>query len=533
MAQSCVSLAGSSECSAFNSSSISTDSNLTALFPFLSGVSDTASFDDQLRSYISGDFVSERYTNLLGCTNINLSNTTEVYARYTTSVLCNAIVQNSIDACSLTGDATRPLCADTCAEYAESEQSITASPQLCDTNSSDTNSQIRADFTNCALPADSLSESCIEGVQNEPNNCGFSSNLMGLCSYCAASSSNATDSCCVNSDAESRCSNVRLPTSTSVSPLFPSTTATGSSATSAVAPAGHTTGHGLSAGAIAGIVIGSILGAALLLSVIICACVLLRRRRQNKAGGVFNQPSPSRAGTAAPSMTYADRPPSLPPGRVARMAALEETSSSDPYSSPRNGDYTSNSDGAGDSPQSRIGRTAIAGGLGTYPKRDGSLCSSARLGMGEDPAWPASPASPASPNNGEPYSPDVGSGQSEQLPFFKDYYSEDEIHPNDTVATLWAYQPRANDEFELERGDMVKVVGIWDDGWATGVKLTERADEYEAKRKLQRDSGVSSAGERRADVVDGEIKAFPLVCVCLPQHWKKTIDGDPMDPTSP
>jgi hypothetical protein len=126
----------------------------------------------------------------------------------------------------------------------------------------------------------------------------------------------------------------------------------------------------------------------------------------------------------------------------------------------------------------------------------------------------------------------VASQQSEQLSSFKDYYSQEEIHPNDKVATLWAYQPRAGDEFELERGDMLKVIGIWDDGWATGVRLTERAEDFD-KHKAERDSGVSMEGarnsrEQRASSPPptGEIKAFPLVCVCLPQHWKKTIEGD-------
>ena len=65
--------------------------------------------------------------------------------------------------------------------------------------------------------------------------------------------------------------------------------------------------------------------------------------------------------------------------------------------------------------------------------------------------------------------PEARSGtHSELLLSFKDYYSMDKILPNDTVVSLWAYQPRANDEFELERGDMIKVVGLWDDGWATG-----------------------------------------------------------------
>jgi len=123
----------------------------------------------------------------------------------------------------------------------------------------------------------------------------------------------------------------------------------------------------------------------------------------------------------------------------------------------------------------------------------------------------------------------MNSQQSEQLPFFKDYYSQDDIHPGERVAVLWAYQPRAQDEFSLERGDMIKVVGIWDDGWATGIMTTERADEWEIRRQAQRDSGVSNASGRVRDTsppVSGEIKAFPLVCVCLPDHWRKTIEGD-------
>jgi hypothetical protein len=61
-------------------------------------------------------------------------------------------------------------------------------------------------------------------------------------------------------------------------------------------------------------------------------------------------------------------------------------------------------------------------------------------------------------------SSDISNQTSEQLPYFKDYYSSEDIHPGDKVACLWAYAPRAPDEFELERGDMLKVIGIWDDG---------------------------------------------------------------------
>lgn len=160
-------------------------------------------------------------------------------------------------------------------------------------------------------------------------------------------------------------------------------------------------------------------------------------------------------------------------------------------------------------------------------RRNGSLSSGSVL-AGEDPQSPSS-GGISSPQGG------ISSQQSEQLPFFKDYYSQDDIHPGDRVAVLWAYQPRAGDEFLLERGDMLKVVGIWDDGWATGVMVDERAEQWEARRQAQRDSGVSNTSGRARDEsspVSGEIKAFPLVCVCSPEHWKKTIDGDGSTDTS-
>ena len=126
----------------------------------------------------------------------------------------------------------------------------------------------------------------------------------------------------------------------------------------------------------------------------------------------------------------------------------------------------------------------------------------------------------------------AASGQSEQLPFFKDYYSSDDIHPGDRVAVLWGYQPRAADEFELERGDMLKVIGIWDDGWATGVRVSDRAEDWRSGKDKARDSGVSNGGRRTPSPLgESEVKAFPLVCVCLPQHWRKTVEGS--DTTSP
>ncbi len=379
--------------------------------------------------------------------------------------------------------------------------------------------QIRADFTVCALPADSLSSGCVTGEANEPNNCGYSNNLQSLCGYCASSSPNATDSCCVGSNVTSRCVGVQLPPFATIPPLFPgSNSSNGSSASNSTAAGANDPKGGLTGGQIAGIVVGSIVGAAILLGLLALCCICLRRRRRGspRNTGVFNQPSPSRKGesgmvfapqtsTQAPQQGYEV----LPGGRIARMSALEGNAGDGPQhdgagpgaavvGAHKRYKEASDSEAYGDSP--------VRTGPPITGKRDGSLSSNSVLAGGEDPN------SPNSGSGGQYSSPEgVASGQSEQLPFFKDYYSQDEIHPNDKVATLWAYQPRAGDEFELERGDMLKVVGIWDDGWATGVRINERAEDYDGKHKVQRDSGVSNGSRRDSSPPPtGEIKAFPV-----------------------
>ncbi|KAE9371518.1 hypothetical protein N431DRAFT_342522 [Stipitochalara longipes BDJ] len=549
MAQNCISLSGSTQCPAFSSASISTDSTLVGFFPFLQYVSSTATFDEQLSSYVSTSYVQEKYQTLLGCGNINLTNTTNLYARFTTTVICNAIIQNSRTVCGLSAADSRPVCADTCAQQAESEAIIVADSQLCSNPGNNADSQIRADFTNCALPANSLSGTCIEGAANEPDNCGFGNSTIGLCQYCGSGGQNSTDTCCYNSGANERCAGVVLPTITAFmtfSTASPTATSTSSASASATGAASGSKKKGLSGGAIAGIVVGSVIGAALLIGLIVLLVLCLRRRRGSQNGSVFNQPSPARRGQAGMAYnpvganTAQEGYEVLPGGRIARMSALEGHSGDSP---PRGSEMAAVGAGgaaAGAAAGYAVGRrrnheqsssdeyspvSNPAGGVLRPPptaRRNGSLSSNSVLG-GEDPQ------SPNSGSGGDMSSPQgVASQQSEQLPFFKDYYSQDEIHPGDKVATLWAYQPRASDEFALERGDMLKVVGIWDDGWATGVMIDERADEWDAKRNAQRDSGVSNTSGRRDEspAVSGEIKAFPLVCVCLPDHWRKTIEGD-------
>ncbi|KAI9679447.1 MAG: hypothetical protein M1817_005469 [Caeruleum heppii] len=546
MGQDCISLSGSTVCPAFNRSSVSTSPSLVSAYPFLAFVSSTQQFDDQLNIYVSSSYAQLKYQQLLGCSDLDLQNTTDLYARYTTSVICNSIVQNSREPCSLSDADARPLCADSCAQQAISEQQIIADDEICRDPGPRAMDQIRADFTVCSLPSDSLSDNCVTGSLNEPNNCGYSSNLVGLCAYCAKSSPNATDTCCYNSNL-TRCEGVRLPTLTALPPLFPSATApaNASNTASGADDEGEQGAGGLSGGQIAGIVVGSVVGFALLLGLLILLCLAHRKRRGTQRSNVLNQPSPPRRGQ--PAMAYnpiggdgsnQQGYDVLPGSRIARMSALEGPSAGTlPRDSTATGGvrgssfagHSTSSDDFG-SPESRMpaGREAL------FPPPLGRKAGSMSSGsIGARRELPSSPRSGSAADFSSPAG--VSSQPSEQLASFKDYYSQDEIRPNDRVATLWAYQPRAPDEFELERGDMLKIVGIWDDGWATGVRINERAEDWNAERAMQRDSGMSngSAARPSSPPLSGEIKAFPLVCVCLPQHWKKTVEGEGSSDVSP
>ncbi|KAK0620264.1 hypothetical protein B0T14DRAFT_226624 [Immersiella caudata] len=546
----CVPLRGSKACSAFQSASVSTDSFMVGLFPFLQFVSDVDTFDERLQTHLQTDYIREKYQTLMGCGGISFTNTSGLYARFTTTVICNAIIQNSIERCNLSPANSRPVCSSTCAQFAESELYIVQDDRLCTNPGSGALIQARADFTNCALPADALSSNnCITGITNEKENCGYGNNTLGLCTYCKSGGINSTDTCCYSSNAETRCEGVVLPSFTP-SMTFPTSTPTSTPSTTGV-PAADGETKRVSGGVIAGAVIGSLVGLALLVALIFCLIRHRRKRRGSQDGSIFNQPSPSRKVGIPPPMMAQNVAPQgyevLPGGRIARMSAIEGHSGDAPShhaardrdlglgpasavaassgyaaGSRRRGDDHSSSDGFGDSPESDRGTTAgVLRPPPTTLRRNGSLSSGSVL-AGEDPNSPTSAGGMSSPQG-------LASQQSEQLPFFKDYYSQDDIHPGDRVAVLWAYQPRAADEFNLERGDMLKVVGIWDDGWATGVMVDERAEEWEARRQAQRDSGVSNTSGRLRDTsppVSGEIKAFPLVCVCLPEHWRKTIEGD-------
>ncbi|KAI5285421.1 hypothetical protein KEM52_002450, partial [Ascosphaera acerosa] len=241
-----------------------------------------------------------RYEDSLGCDSVPHTNTSNLYARYTTSVLCAGIVQDSKAPCDVPAAAAPPLCAESCAQNARSEEYIALNASLCGRPAHDYMDQIRADFTVCSLPVNSLAGDCVTGDMNEPQNCGFADNLPGLCGYCARSSPNATDSCCTNSRVDVRCKGFDYvePTVTGPPLILPTASQSGSqsqTATATATPDAAAPGasHGLSRGAVAGAVVGAVAGA-LALALLAFFLLWLRRRRNTKhSASIFNTPNPS------------------------------------------------------------------------------------------------------------------------------------------------------------------------------------------------------------------------------------------------
>lgn len=259
-----------------------------------------------------------------------------------------------------------------------------------------------------------------------------SDNLPGLCLYCATNSPNSTDTCCYNSNAEQRCENVNLPTTTSLPPIF-TTTVTPSAATGSVAPSSNS-GSGLSGGQIAGVTVGALAGVVLIALIIL----FLGKRRKRESSPAFNQQprqhrSASMTLNPVTAANVAQGYEVLTGGRIARMSALEGVngvSGLDPSLSVMTGgvvrghrtiDNSSSSDyGLEESPQSNTTRRYSPPGRQLHPPprdRNASLSSNSVL-MSDNPT------SPMTESSRDVSSPGFSSPQSEQLPYFKVLPSE-------------------------------------------------------------------------------------------------------------
>ena len=115
----CISLHGSQACQNFSQASVST--SLNAEFPFLEFVSTVQDFDAQFLQFIQQSYTKlfppfaelttrKKYQETMQCQGIDLMNTSYLYARFTQTVLCAQMVQESIQPCGLSQqDAYAPL----------------------------------------------------------------------------------------------------------------------------------------------------------------------------------------------------------------------------------------------------------------------------------------------------------------------------------------------------------------------------------------------------------------------------------------
>jgi len=141
-----------------------------------------------------------------------------------------------------------------------------------------------------------------------------------------------------------------------------------------------------------------------------------------------------------------------------------------------------------------------------------------------------------------------GGSEAASVSVVSDHYSTNQIVRQSDVVALWSYMPRLADEMALERGDVVKIENLYDDGWALGRKLKVKVwDLGGDERSTERDSGIgtsqreststahrislehppeppgtstsrsSEKGKEKEEV--GSIKAFPMVCVCHRDAW--------------
>jgi hypothetical protein len=140
-----------------------------------------------------------------------------------------------------------------------------------------------------------------------------------------------------------------------------------------------------------------------------------------------------------------------------------------------------------------------------------------------------------------------GGSEAASVSVVSDHYSTNQIVRQSDVVALWSYTPRLADEMALERGDVVRIENLYDDGWALGRKLKIKVWDLGDERSTERDSGIgtsqreststahrisleqppdppgtstsrsSEKGKEKEEV--GSIKAFPMVCVCHRDAW--------------
>ncbi|KTW26673.1 hypothetical protein T552_02682 [Pneumocystis carinii B80] len=551
----CISLSGSKSCPSFNTSSISTIANNTLYSPFLSLVSNVNEFDEQLESYIANHYTKDKYGNFYGCSMEDISDTHKFYARFTKTILCASVIQESIVACNLTAANSRPVCADTCAEWTSSEASILQ--HYCTNRTLENDlSLIRFDFSVCTSPSASFSLECIKGKSNEPQSCGFGTNILELCQYCNSSFSNSIDTCCALSNL-SHCASlnysISVPSLTDLIPTFTTSTTSNTISSSSlptipINKQEKNNAAKLSQKTISFIIILSIVIIIIILSLLILLIILSfnKRRKIRNTMSKLNAKQPFieedpykrnylslfRTENNSNTLNHSTIPIQRNYDYFNRAIITSTSEKELPSINNQNKQFKSykNSYNIANSNKNQK----------LYQNTTPSLKFDSYKSLNHN-------TSQITENNSESIntitlknSKSRPTSSIEQdrvaiLPIvmsMKDYYSDHQITRNTEVVALYIYEPKMPDEMILERGDIIHVVSVWDDGWCSGIKIG-KLDNFNTKNAfknnikcLQSTSKNISKLETEIQIDELTIKAFPLVCVCHKDSWKDVIESD-------
>ncbi|KDN53096.1 hypothetical protein K437DRAFT_266030 [Tilletiaria anomala UBC 951] len=455
--QTCVSLKGSQQCPSFQDAYINPQ-NLSEAWPWISGVTDVQSFDEQFDQYFSDPtrYHATKFQRQLQCNSTNANNAALQYQR---TILCGQFSQISYSAgCNIANKADPIMvCRDTCFQYSNSESSLINNPQICSPNDALTSTQkqtrtynLRKDFAACTdwtSLTSTNNQTCVLGIENE-GNCGWGPEVNNqLCEYCDPSGNKPVSPCCYDSKTDlSQCSMFGHPLAAAIRPTMSVQTNIGASATSVVpsstnaaaASSGDATQSGLSGGQLAGVIVGSVVGA-LLLGVLLAALVFARRRRSR-------DPEKITSAAGAGGAIYTHNEPSEKAGVSGWKASTDTGNASSPPQKMLSSD-------GGPSPFG-----AAAGGAGVGVAEGAIGVGAAAAGSKDSEDRPLSQMSNATSSD----------GRGTTVPMVKDQYSGHEIRPQDTVVAIYPYTASLNDELTLEPDDVVTVVRLYDDGWALG-----------------------------------------------------------------
>ncbi|ORY76090.1 hypothetical protein BCR37DRAFT_389538 [Protomyces lactucae-debilis] len=476
---SCISLNGSTTCPAFQEDSISSD---LSAFPFLANVRTVQDFDTTVNDYLADGFLQSKMKEQYGCNRSTGTSFTlqdkrtrnALQIRYSKTIWCASLVQQSAQLCRGPGATAQTACAETCLAYALSIADILQSPVCGRSNLTDKNlDSLRQEYALCTTPGDAYAQQrCVDGATQDKS-CGFEDNSAAYCRYCARlqRQSNGTGSsvegCCTQANA-SFCA-----------PYFTDGDSTGN-ISQVIVSIGLPTGvplptptavvrlehdDRLSAGALAGIIVPSVLA---VLAIILSIWLFLRRRQR-----------------------FASRA-----DRMRTLNALDSRGN-----------------------ESASGEKRIVIRSPTLPlPTAGSAFSAPSFGSAMSPVGPIFP--PKTPSNdseqhrlsgfygggfkdkavqAEPEE-ELARDSSDDSLVLLDQWSGVQLKPGSLVRCLRSYEPALHDELPLRVNDLIRIEALYADRWAKG-RLIRNVDDP-----------VSEDLEKTADIAPS--KVFPLVCVC-------------------